>query len=590
MARILIADDSAVIRGFYENLLDYLGHEIISCKDGKEALEKFAVERVDLMILDVQMPEKSGIEVCREVRQHPRGLNIPIIIASSEDKEDVILDGLNAGANDYLLKPLKESHLIARLKNLLKSSTLYKSDYELVKNQVIFAERYKIRKIIGYGRHSIVFMVEDIEENNEKKVLKLLNDNISDPNLLSQYLETAQQISEINSEHITKTFCSGQSCGRCYLIMEYNSGGDLRKLFTYRKLSWLEAVHLGSDISSAIRDLEEHGIVHFDIKPENILISEDGHFKLADFGMLTTRDTVTIPMNAEIWSTAAYVSPEYINAEHDVGPRSDIYSLGVTIHEGLTGDNPFVSDKPMNSLYRQLNFQVPDLISLYKNIPRELSDIVRVMLVKNPVLRPTASDCVDVFSALLALRKSTLFLQKTLEAEVSELKETRPEDRDLSDKNPEQMDSEKKEQAIKNLINIKKKAEAAIIIEPLPIREKTNLLKVVVLMVVCLILFAYAGMFISSFFSTDNASVNSVALGPLTVISCPKCGKMLEKRCKDVSKEKCPECSTTMAMALKCVKCSKEFADKEEYYDTKTDSVICPFCKSDDIEYVPLKK
>ena len=452
MARILIADDSIAIRSIYENMLDYLGHEVISCKDGEEALKKFATEHVDLMILDVEMPKKTGFEVCREVRQRPRGVNIPIIIASGCQDEKDILEGLNAGANDYLSKPIKESHLIARLKNLLNSSILHNSDYELGKKQVVLGDRYKIRKILGCGRHSIVYAVDDLKEDNKKKVLKLLNDNIKDPEILKDYMHTATTISNIDSEYIVKTFEIGQYAGRCYLILEYIPDGDLRELFTYRKLSFREAVHIGHDISQAINALRYNDIIHFDIKPENILITQEGNFKLADFGMLTTRDSVTMPMNAEIWSTTAYIAPEYINAEHDLSSKCDVYSLGVTLYEGLTGDNPFLSDKPMNSLFRQMNIQPPDLASVEGNIPKELSDIIKIMLVKNPEYRPKADECIEIFSAMMDSEKYPWLLQKR---EVNELKHRM--ERDFGSSQKLAVDSIKAEESMQKLENLTEK-------------------------------------------------------------------------------------------------------------------------------------
>lgn len=574
MARILVADDSAIIRTFYDNLLVSLGHEVILCRNGQETLDKFAVEDIDLMILDVEMPKKSGLEVCREVRQQPRGLAIPIIIVSSCQEEEEILEGLSAGANDYLLKPVKESLLIARLRNLLKTSILHNTDYELVKHQVVLAERYKVRKIIGYGRHSIVFMVNDLAENKNNKALKLLNEDIKDPALLAEYLGTAENFSRINSEYIIKTFASGQYCGRCYLVMEYISAGDLRELITHRRLSVMEAIHLGYDISTAIHDLGRNGVIHFDIKPENILITEGGDFKLADFGMLTTRNSVTIPMNAEIWSTAAYVSPEYIDAEHKVTSKSDIYSLGVTIFEGIVGDNPFMSDKPMNSLYRQMNIQAPALNSLNNAVPEKLSDLIKVMLVKNPELRPTPAECVDFFSALLDTSNHSWAV--TPEIIPKEPEQQHRMNRNLS-KTKATIDFSKTSLSIQKLEAAAGKVEKSFFYKE--VSKHKNTIKAIIVAVVCLLMTIYLGTFISSFFTGDNSAPRGVELGPMTVLICPKCGEIIKKRCKDVSQERCPKCSTTMVLATKCIKCGKEFYKKEGSDagdDDDYDTDVCP--------------
>ncbi len=95
MAKILVADDCPVIRKCNENILGLLGHEIISCKNGREAFKCFMNEVPDLLLLDVNMPEMDGLEVCREIRRHPEGLSVTIIMVSALEEEDII-SGLNA--------------------------------------------------------------------------------------------------------------------------------------------------------------------------------------------------------------------------------------------------------------------------------------------------------------------------------------------------------------------------------------------------------------------------------------------------------------------------------------------------------------
>ena len=150
MARILIADDSLVVRKSYESMLTFLGHEVISCKDGKDTVAAFETQSPELLILDVQMPVMNGLEACRAIRRLPNGISVPIIIVSALEDEDDILKGLNAGANDYLIKPVKEAHLIAKLKTSLGISALHRQDFDLAKKRTVFAGKYRIEKMLGY--------------------------------------------------------------------------------------------------------------------------------------------------------------------------------------------------------------------------------------------------------------------------------------------------------------------------------------------------------------------------------------------------------------------------------------------------------
>ena len=141
MSKILVADDSILAQKSYEQMLEFLGYEVIMCSNGIEAVNAFMEQNPDLVILDVDMPAMNGFEACRKIRKTADGLNVPIIIVSAGDSEEDVVHGMNAGANDYLLKPVKESHLIAKLKTSLKFSMVHKDDLELVKHPVAFAGR-----------------------------------------------------------------------------------------------------------------------------------------------------------------------------------------------------------------------------------------------------------------------------------------------------------------------------------------------------------------------------------------------------------------------------------------------------------------
>jgi CheY-like chemotaxis protein len=300
MARILIADDSLVVRKSYESMLTFLGHDVISCKDGKDAITAFETESPELLILDVQMPGMNGLDACRAIRRLPNGASIPIIIVSALEEEDDILQGLNAGANDYLVKPVKEAHLIAKLKTSLGISALHRQDFDLAKKRTVFAGKYRIEKMLGYGSHSTVFLVSDLEDNNRKCALKLLKESFAAEDMVKCFIAEAEVIRKINSESILKIYDVGKFQDRIYLVLEFAAGGDLQKILKHKKLTELEASQLAYDIVRGIKEFRKKKIVHLDIKPANILCS-DGHYKLADFGMVVPRKSVTMPLNAEIW-------------------------------------------------------------------------------------------------------------------------------------------------------------------------------------------------------------------------------------------------------------------------------------------------
>jgi DNA-binding response OmpR family regulator len=175
MAKILIADDSLIVRKSYESMLSMMGHEVISCNDGKEAVSSFLETSPELLILDVDMPVMDGLEAEKSGSIRRR---VPIIIVSALDEENDILNGLNAGADDYLVKPVKEAHLVAKLKTTLDISSLHKRDFELVRDHSVLADKYRIEKMLGYGSHSVVFLVSNIKSGSNNFALKLFRESV----------------------------------------------------------------------------------------------------------------------------------------------------------------------------------------------------------------------------------------------------------------------------------------------------------------------------------------------------------------------------------------------------------------------------
>lgn len=163
------------------------------------------------------------------------------------------------------------------------------------------------------------------------------------------------------------------------------------------KLPEKEVIKLGLDISKALVSLQQHGILHLDIKPENILNS-NGTYKLTDFGIHQRQDTATIAINAEIWSTASFTSPETFIDQNKIGVKSDIYSLGVTLYLALTEDNPFMAAKANVSMFRQVNLQPSSLLDLEDKYSVELSVLLDMMLSKDPDQRPSPEELESTFS------------------------------------------------------------------------------------------------------------------------------------------------------------------------------------------------
>ena len=394
MPKIIVADDSRAQLAIYKCMIEEMGHKVFCCKDGREALDKFAEFGADLLILDVNMPELDGIQACRELRKNPLGISVPVIIVSSNDKEDDISSGLASGANDYLAKPIKNAELKAKIGAHLSGSmigALADADV-LEKYQTKIAGRYTIVSRLGSGSHSSVYLALDEKESSAKVALKLFNNEVSrNKDLLDAIIVRLKEFSALKDEHIIRIFDYGVFQNRPYCVMEHADGGDLREYSKKTPLTESEAVSVALDMIKALQCLEKNKMRHLDIKPENIMM-HGMRFKLADFGIIIERATSTLPVNAEFWSSAAYMPPEILSGGSGASVKSDIYSLGVTLYQLISGKNPFVLETPSASMYKQMNETPPHLNSEFKSISRIFSDAVARMLDKNPEARPTLND------------------------------------------------------------------------------------------------------------------------------------------------------------------------------------------------------
>lgn len=576
MSKILVADDSVIAQVAYMQMLDFLGHEVIMCGNGLQAVNRFKETHPELVILDVDMPEMNGFDACREIRKTPDGLNVPIIIVSAGDSEEDIVSGMNAGANDYLVKPVKEPHLIAKLKTFLKFSMVHKDDLELVKNHVEFAGRYTIEKLLGHGAHSVVFLAKD-RETGKHVAVKL----VSTPELESfsrAFVETAGKIKEVESPNVLKINDFGQYAGRFYIILEFAEGGDLARLLKQRKLSEGETVKLALDLIKGLKEFEKHGIVHFDIKPENIMISGN-EYKLGDFGIAEQRETATIPIKTEIWSTAAYLPPEYLNDSSAVSIKSDIYSLGITLYQAITGDNPFQSDKPAVAMFKQVNLVPPNLETYDRRITKYFSDSVAAMMDKNPDSRPSLDEIEHVFNHILeflAVRPP----EGEKEADAGEtFKKAKKELDVLTDATP--------------AIAAKKERPKKRKIMPWLTFVKFGAVRSSAVIAILLGLSIFAGLLI---YNRLIEGREQSPRGALSSVICLKCQKAYETRIMDIKNDKCIHCGGVLAYRQKCNSCKFEFPYKtpdpaQENFKlaaSETDNINkCPKCDSTDTYPVP---
>jgi len=254
----------------------------------------------------------------------------------------------------------------------------------------LISGRYRIIEVIGTGGMSIVYKAHD-EEENRIVAIKVLQDKFwENDELVRRFKREATAASKMSHENIVKMYSVGSDGAMQYLVMEYIQGKTLKQIIKQDGPLPAEcAVKYAMKILAALDHAHKKGIIHRDIKPQNILIDTSDTVKVADFGIarLMDRDsTGTISDSNSALGTVQYMSPEQANGD-PVDGRGDLYSLGIVIYEMLTGEVPFSGDNAVAIAIKQMNEIAMSMRVKNKDIPKSLDEIVFKAIKKNPAHR-----------------------------------------------------------------------------------------------------------------------------------------------------------------------------------------------------------
>lgn len=247
--------------------------------------------------------------------------------------------------------------------------------------------RYEITELIGVGGMADVYKGKDIVDN-KIVAIKILKTEFSDnEEFLSRFRNESKAISLLSHPNIVKIYDVGFSENLQYIIMEYIDGITLKDYIEKEKaLNWKDAVHFMIQILRALQHAHENGIVHRDIKPQNIMMLSDGTIKVMDFGIAKfSRETGKTATDQAIGSVH-YISPEQAKGEA-TDEKSDIYSVGVMLYEMLTGQKPFDSDNSVSIAVMNINDIPKRPRAVNPNVPAGLEEIILKAMEKNPLDR-----------------------------------------------------------------------------------------------------------------------------------------------------------------------------------------------------------
>jgi eukaryotic-like serine/threonine-protein kinase len=265
-----------------------------------------------------------------------------------------------------------------------------------------FEGRYEVEREIGKGGNARIFLAR--EPGGQPVALKILHPELLVSVAADRFLREIKLASQLHHPHIALLLDSGERDWLVYYVMTYVEGATLREYLSQRtRLSVAESLRVADNLLDALEHAHEHGIIHRDVKPENVVMSPQGAV-LLDFGIaraVWASGSDRLTRSGIAVGTSTYMSPEQITALQEIDLRSDLYSLACVLYECLAGQPPFIHRNEAVVLQMHLTQPAPDLRALRPEIPAELASTIIRAMAKAPEERwQTATAMRDALAAV----------------------------------------------------------------------------------------------------------------------------------------------------------------------------------------------
>ncbi|NLY92152.1 MAG: serine/threonine protein kinase, partial [Firmicutes bacterium] len=247
----------------------------------------------------------------------------------------------------------------------------------------LLGNRYRILELIGEGGMALVYKAECTLLQRVVAIKILRSQFSADREFVERFRREAQAAASLSHPNVVNIFDVGQDGDIHYIVMEYIAGRNLKELIKAEApLPLNQALRITLQISDALRHAHEHNIIHRDIKPHNILMTEEGMVKVTDFGIARAVTASGYTQTGVVMGSVQYFSPEQAKGL-PVGPQSDLYSLGCILYEMLTGEVPFTGESPIAIALKHLQEEPPLLGRLGATYPKRVVDLLKRALAKD---------------------------------------------------------------------------------------------------------------------------------------------------------------------------------------------------------------
>ncbi|MBX5458987.1 MAG: protein kinase [Thermogemmatispora sp.] len=248
--------------------------------------------------------------------------------------------------------------------------------------------RYKLIDERGRGNFATVYVARDLE-NNHIYAIKVLHVELAgDSELLARFQREARILLHLSDPHIVRIIDYGEDHNMHFIVMDYIDGQNLKyHTITYGPLKPSRALNYAHQIAEGLDVAYRHGVVHRDIKPQNILINTKDVVKITDFGLARSSETVTLTRSNMFMGTPYYIAPEQAESGRSADTRSDLYSVATVLFEMLTGHPPFEGETAVDIVIKHMNEKVPSICRQRPELPPEMDQFFQKAMAKMPAER-----------------------------------------------------------------------------------------------------------------------------------------------------------------------------------------------------------
>jgi DNA-binding NarL/FixJ family response regulator len=368
--KAVIIDDDPDVRGL---LAHYLRKEWPAMEAEEfDPLERdmpgegYPLGSYDFVVLDYMLGRGDGLEWLKQFKR--RHDCPPILFLTGAGNEIIAVRAMKLGADDYLRKQeLTQERLVSSVRELTKGKadkTLPPEVMARMEGQLLGSRLripgIKVLRMIGEGGMSKVYLASR-EGDDEPLVVKILRSEVTgDKTILARFVEEYNLVERIRSRHVARIHTHGTSGEHAYLVMEFFDGGDLNKRLGGKALPPQEALQIFRELMFGLGDIHEQGVLHRDLKPQNLMFRADGSLAILDFGIAKHVDSIDRTGHGEILGTPRYMSPEQVRGV-TLDLRTDIYSAGVLLYQMLVGQHLFDGETAAEVALHHLNTHPPEL-------------------------------------------------------------------------------------------------------------------------------------------------------------------------------------------------------------------------------------